>query len=142
MNETMNKLIKIFDNMKDELESVGWYPADAYSTKWWGGGAETPDEVVITAILVQQTRWDVVHEVLNRLRKLGLNTLEGIANADPNYLAEIIKGVNYRFTKAQRLVKLARNITVIGGLERLRLRVMSGISCLTRMVLVGRLRTR
>ncbi|WP_054857866.1 endonuclease III domain-containing protein [Vulcanisaeta sp. JCM 16159] len=121
MNDTVNRLIEVLKNIKDELESVGWYPVNAESTKWWGG-AETPDEVVITAILVQQTRWDVVHEVLNRLRKLGLNTLEGIANADPNYLAEVIKGVNYRFTKAQRLVKLARNITMIGGLERLRLR--------------------
>ncbi|GAB6948027.1 endonuclease III domain-containing protein [Vulcanisaeta sp. JCM 16161] len=121
MNEVINELIRIFENIKDELEGVGWYPADAYSTRWWGG-AETPDEVVITAILVQQTRWDVVHEVLNRLRRLGLNTLENIANADPNYLAEAIKGVNYRFTKAQRLVKLARNIMAIGGLGRLRLR--------------------
>ncbi|MGC9180404.1 MAG: endonuclease III domain-containing protein [Vulcanisaeta sp.] len=122
MNETVNRLIEIFRKMKDELESVGWYPVDAESTRWWGG-AETPDEVVITAMLVQQTRWDVVHEVLNRLRRLSLNKLEVIANTDPNYLAEVIKGVNYRFTKAQRLVKFAKNVTMIGGLGKLRLRV-------------------
>ena len=121
MNKTVNKLIEIFKNMKDELENVGWYPVSAESTRWWGG-AETPDEVVITAILVQQTRWDMVHEVLNRLRRLGLNTLEAIANTDPNHLAETIKGVNYRFTKAQRLVKLARSIIMAGGLGKLRLR--------------------
>ena len=121
MNETVNRMIEVFKSMKSELESVGWYPVDALSTKWWGG-AKTPDEVIITAILVQQTRWDVVHEVLNRLRELGLNTLRGIADVDPNYLAEVIKGVNYRFTKAQRLVKLARNIMAIGGLEGLRLK--------------------
>ena len=121
MNETVNRMIEVFKNMKNELESVGWYPVDALSTEWWGS-AKTPDEVVITAILVQQTRWDVVHEALNRLRELGLNSLKGIADVDPNYLAEVIKGVNYRFTKAQRLVKLARNIMAIGGLEGLRLK--------------------
>ena len=121
MNETVNRMIEVFKSMKNELESVGWYPVDAQSTEWWGG-AKTPDEVIITAILVQQTRWDVVHEVLNRLREHGLNTLKGIANVDPNYLAEVIRGVNYRFTKAQRLVKLARSIMAIGGLEGLRAR--------------------
>ena len=121
MNEAVNRLIEAFKAMRGELESVGWYPVDAESTRWWGG-AETPDEVIITAILVQQTRWDVVHEALNRLRGLGLNTIEGIAKVDPSYLAEVIKGVNYRFTKAQRLVKLARNIMAIGGLGGLRVR--------------------
>ncbi len=121
MGEAVARMIEVFRGMKDELESVGWYLADAESTRWWGG-AETPDEVVITSILVQQTRWDVVHEVLNRLRALGLNTLRGIAGVDPDQLAEVIKGVNYRFTKARRLVKLARSIMAVGGLEKLRAR--------------------
>ncbi len=119
MNGVIDKLIKVFKGMRSELESVGWFPGDAESTKWWGG-AESPDEVVITAILVQQTRWDVVHTVLNRLRQMGLNGLESVANTEPGYLAGVIKGVNYRFTKAVRLVRLARNITMIGGLETLR----------------------
>ncbi|BDR93379.1 DNA endonuclease III [Vulcanisaeta souniana JCM 11219] len=121
MNGVINKLLEVFKGMRSELESVGWFPGDAESTKWWGG-AESPDEVVITAILVQQTRWDAVHAALNRLRQMGLNRLESVANTDPGYLAEVIKGVNYRFTKAMRLVRLARNITMIGGLEALRRR--------------------
>ncbi len=121
MSDVVGRLIEIFREMRRELEETGWLVDDPESSKWWGG-AESPDEVVITAILVQQTRWEVVNEVLNRLRALGLNKIESLANVRPEDLAEVVKGVNYRFTKALRLTRLAKAITEIGGLNALKLR--------------------
>jgi len=119
MREVIERVIDVFRGLGNELRRTGWFVDGPESTRWWGG-AESPDEVVITAILVQQTRWEVVGEVLGRLRVLGLNKIERIAETSPEALADIIKGVNYRFTKAVRLVKLARNIVSVGGLEGLR----------------------
>ncbi|MFP3216867.1 MAG: helix-hairpin-helix domain-containing protein [Vulcanisaeta sp.] len=119
VDELVRKMLDILRGLDNELRSAGWFVDEPESSRWWGG-AESPDEVVITAILVQQTRWEVVVDVLGRLRSLGLNKIERIAEMEPDRLAEVIRGVNYRFTKARRLVNLARSIVGIGGLERLK----------------------
>jgi len=119
MSETLRRVLGIFGELGDLLRENGWIISPPSSPSWWGG-ASSGDEVVITAILVQRTRWEIVHRVLRRLRDLGLNTLVRIADEDPWRLAHVISGVNYRFIKARRLVGLARSIVDHGGLEALR----------------------
>jgi endonuclease-3 related protein len=117
--ERVLEVLRILNGLRGLLEESGWLIAPPASPRWWGG-AESGDEVVISAMLVQRTRWEAVSSALSRLRGLALNSLARIAEADPGHLSELIRGVNYRFVKARRLVKLAGAVVGRGGLDELR----------------------
>ncbi|MGC8570484.1 MAG: endonuclease III domain-containing protein [Caldivirga sp.] len=112
------KLLKVFEGISDRLRENGWFIDKPESPSWWGG-ALSPEEVIISAILVQQTRWERVTEAVVKLRRSGLNTLRALAELNPVDLANMLTGINFRFTKANRLVEIAKNIVSIGGLEAL-----------------------
>ena len=116
--EDVWKLLKVFEGMVEKLSENGWFISEPESPNWWGG-VLSPEEVIISAILVQQTRWERVNEVMTRLRQCGLNTLKAIAELNPLDLANALSRVNFRFTKASRLVSIAKTITSMGGLSAL-----------------------
>ncbi|ABW01491.1 endonuclease III domain-containing protein [Caldivirga maquilingensis] len=116
--ENIRDLLKVFEEISEKLSENGWFISEPESPKWWGG-ALSPEEVIISAILVQQTKWERVSEVMAKLRQGGLNTLKTIAELNPLDLANALSGVNFRFTKASRLVRIARTITSMGGLRAL-----------------------
>ena len=77
-------------------------------------------EVVVGAILTQNTKWENVETALNNL-KLFLSSqvpssesnilkVEEIASFEPSFLAEIIKPAGFYNQKAKRLIALSRNI--------------------------------
>lgn len=87
---------------------------------WWPG--ETPTEVAIGAILVQNTNWQNVEKAIARLREAGMldwSALDALAVED---LAELIRPAGYYQVKARRLKNLVRWVCVGqgGDLERLR----------------------
>ncbi|WP_291765382.1 endonuclease III domain-containing protein [Caldivirga sp. UBA161] len=118
MIEDIKRLLTVFEGMSSKLKENGWIISEPESPKWWGG-VLSPEEVIISAILVQQTKWEIVSEVMVRLRQGKLNTLKAIAELNPVDLANALSGVNLRFTKANRLVKIAKAITLMGGLGAL-----------------------
>ncbi|WP_084019875.1 endonuclease III domain-containing protein [Vulcanisaeta thermophila] len=119
MTQGLTNVLKILEGIRDLMERDGWYVDEPGSPRWWGG-AESPDEVVITALLVQQTRWEAVVNVLRELRSRGLNTIRSLCGMDTNELAGLLRGVNYRFTKARRLINMACLLENHGGLEGVR----------------------
>ncbi len=76
------------------------------SSKFWWPGFGT-FEVVIGAILTQNTKWENVEKALNNLKGMGL---EDIACMDWGYLAELIKSVGFYNQKSKRLILLSKNI--------------------------------
>jgi len=87
--------------------------------KYWWPNAGT-FEVVVGALLTQNTKWENVEKALNNLKQLQssqvpsskVNELkvEDIASFDPLYLAELIKPAGFYNQKAKRLIALSRNI--------------------------------
>jgi endonuclease-3 related protein len=72
--------------------------------KWWPG--ESPFEVLVGAILVQNTSWKNVERALDNLREAGVLTagaLYALAQAD---LEELIRPAGYYRVKAKRLRNL------------------------------------
>ena len=71
--------------------------------KWPGEGTF---EVVLGAILVQNTNWKKVEKALNNLKNVGKDSLEGICALENSELATLIKPSGFYNTKAKRLKTL------------------------------------
>jgi len=71
--------------------------------KWPGEGTF---EVILGAILVQNTNWKNVEKALNNLKKAGKDSLQGICTLENSELATLIKPSGFYNTKAKRLKTL------------------------------------
>ena len=80
------------------------------SPKYWWPDAGT-FEVVVGALLTQNTKWSNVEKALKRWKgEKGEWRIERLAEVDEKELAEIIKSVGFYNQKAKRLKLLAKNI--------------------------------
>ena len=78
--------------------------------KYWWPNVGT-FEVVVGAILTQNTKWENVEKALNNWKiENGEWKIEDIATLDPLYLSEVIKPAGFYNQKAKRLIALSRNI--------------------------------
>lgn len=75
---------------------------------WWP--SESPFEVMVGAILTQQTTWESVEKVLYRLREEGLMNIESMDSIDITVLESILRPVGFYRQKAQRVKGLASYI--------------------------------
>lgn len=76
---------------------------------WWPG--ETPFEVLIGAVLTQNTAWTNVERAIANLKAADALSLDGLAALDTVILAELIRPSGYYNQKAARLQGLIRYIT-------------------------------
>jgi endonuclease-3 related protein len=75
---------------------------------WWPHSGTF--EVVVGALLTQQSRWERVEASLSHLKAANLLTLEALSCADTQQIASLIKPSGFYNTKAQRVIKLCENI--------------------------------
>lgn len=96
------------ERVKDSLlPKYGWYPSDPESPRWWGGLGSL-EEIAISAVLVQLSRWSSALESLEELRRHGLLRMEELARADQRVVAALIRRSGMPQEKARRLIELAR----------------------------------
>ena len=82
---------------------------------WWPGDT---DEVMIGAILTQQTWWENVEQALRLLREKDLCTLAAIVAAEPDRIEAAIRCTGFYRMKTRRLKALAAYATgPCGGVE-------------------------
>jgi endonuclease-3 related protein len=76
---------------------------------WWPSYGTF--EVVVGAVLTQNTKWENVEKALNKWKtENGEWRIEDVAGLDPLFLAEIIKPAGFYNQKSKRLIALSRNI--------------------------------
>ncbi len=99
----LNSSYEIFKVLKeaDLLKGI----KDLY---WWPNSGTI--EVVVGAILTQQTRWDKVEKSLDNLKINNILTIEDFINVDVQNLALYIKPSGFYNTKAKRIKELFRAI--------------------------------
>jgi endonuclease-3 related protein len=76
---------------------------------WWPG--ETPLEIMVGAVLTQNTNWENVEKAIANLKAADLLDLRRLAEFPTGYLAELIRPSGYYNLKAARLHNLLRAIT-------------------------------
>jgi endonuclease-3 related protein len=82
---------------------------------WWPGDT---DEVMIGAILTQQTRWENVEQALRLLRERGLCTMAALDAADEGQIESAIRCTGFYRVKARRIRALAAVVTgACGGVS-------------------------
>jgi endonuclease-3 related protein len=79
---------------------------------WWHGNT---DEVMIGAILTQQTRWENVEKALEHLKHEGLCSIAAIRDADQTTLENAIRCTGFFRIKAARLKSLAVQVVDKAG---------------------------
>jgi len=101
------KVRRIVRILKKKYGKIPWWPGDC-------------DEVMIGAILTQQTRWENVRRALDELHRKDLCTLSAIRFADMTALEDAIRCTGFYRMKARRLKCLAVFVEVTcGGVERM-----------------------
>lgn len=68
---------------------------------WWPG--DTPFEVMLGAILTQNTNWSNVEKAIHNLKSAGLLTVKALHNCPLSDLSGLIKPAGYFNVKAKRL---------------------------------------
>lgn len=78
---------------------------------WWPiYGDDPPFEMIVGAVLVQQTRWETVEAAVLRLIAAGLLSPPALAAADPAALAGLIRPAAFHTQKAPGLIAIAEHI--------------------------------
>ncbi len=91
--------------MRDRLNEVYQRLFEAYGPQhWWPG--ESPFEVLVGAILVQNTSWQRVEAAIAGLKTQGVFDWPTLGELDEESLAESIRTVGYYRVKAKRLRNL------------------------------------
>ena len=92
----------IYNTLLNEFGHQNWWPAD------------TPFEVVIGAVLTQQTRWTNVEQAITNLKEHGLLEPENLAQAEIELIEELVHCCGFYRQKASRLNNIAKYFADIG----------------------------
>jgi endonuclease III related protein len=80
---------------------------------WWPG--DSPLEVIVGAVLTQNTAWVNVEKAILNLKKNGMLDLRRLHESDEAGLASLIRSSGYYNIKARRLKNLVRTVMETGG---------------------------
>lgn len=87
----MTTVLDIYERLRARFGPSGWWPA------------ETPFEVIVGAILVQNCTWHNATLALENVRRGGLLSPHGLRDVDLERLAQLIRPSGYFRSKARKL---------------------------------------
>jgi endonuclease-3 related protein len=90
--------LNIYRTLHSFYDESGWWPA------------ETPFEVMVGAILTQQTTWTSVEKSIKKLKDTGLLEVKPLAKADIGTIEDCVKQSGFYRQKARRIKMLANHI--------------------------------
>jgi endonuclease III related protein len=102
-------LLKVYDLLQGYFGDLHWWPADS------------PFEVMVGAILTQNTAWTNVEKAVSALKERNLLSPAALFRIDEKILAEIIRPSGYYHVKAKRLKSFVLFLLVeySGSIERM-----------------------
>lgn len=100
-----NPFKEVYELLLDYYGDQGWWPADDHF------------EVMVGAILTQNTAWSNVEKALHQLKQHNLCNCDALVTIELDELAALIRSSGYYNQKAQRLKLLAQWYQQQGGYE-------------------------
>ena len=101
------QLLAIYRRLDHTYGPQGWWPA---SDRF---------EIIVGAVLVQNTNWRNVERAIEQLKARDLCSVSAILTAPEAALAEAIRSSGYYNVKARRLRAVAQWLQSVGGFEKL-----------------------
>ncbi len=102
------KLLRLYELLLDLYGFQGWWPVDAYYHNLMG--TDPRDEVIIGAVLTQNTSWKNVEKSLENLKREGELSLEFVRKVNLEVLKKLIRPSGFYNQKAIRLKTVAEFI--------------------------------
>ncbi len=102
-----DKLTELYDRLLDAYGPQHWWPA------------ESAFEVIVGAVLTQNTSWKNVEKAIARLKATGNLDLDHIVALSQDDLAGLIRSSGFFNVKAKRLKNLCEWLQLQGGLDEL-----------------------
>src|SRR3954469_5316384 len=100
MHDLQSRLLALYDSLFTHFR---------HEPHWWPIVSDTPQlEILIGAVLVQQTRWETVEAAVVRLRDTELLDPAALAAADTSALAALIRPCAFHMQKAPGLQAICR----------------------------------
>jgi endonuclease III related protein len=96
MMSTQQRLVKIFHTLLEAFGKRNWWPGD------------TPLEVVVGAVLTQNTAWKNVEKAIANMKNHALLDLKSLYEIEEAPLAGIIRSAGFFNVKARRLKNLVK----------------------------------
>lgn len=94
----MIDLLNLYETLREEYGHQGWWPG------------ETRFEIIVGAILTQNTSWSNVERAIERMRRMGLFSIERILDAPIEILWDAIRPSGYFRIKSERLLNFFRMV--------------------------------
>lgn len=94
MPRNRDRIMAIYERLLDHFGPQHWWPG------------ETPCEVMVGAVLTQNTNWSNVSRAIDNLKRENLLTCKALLDLDRTSLAELIRPAGYYNIKADRLGNL------------------------------------
>ncbi len=107
MDAKNNPIQQVYQRLHQHYGAQGWWPAD------------DAFEVMVGAILTQNTAWTNVEKAIDSLKQQGMLNAEALAHCELAHLAESIRSSGYYNQKAQRLKGFSQWFLQQGGLAGL-----------------------
>lgn len=107
-NRSRSRLHHAFDVLLARHGPQGWWPA------------ESAFEVMVGAVMVQNTAWTNVERAIANLRRAGMLDARPILELSPGELGALIRPAGYFNVKAKRLRHVVAWYVERGGMERLK----------------------
>lgn len=101
-------VLSVYQHLLSHYSTQGWWPINTVYKKRSSLTHEEKFEIIIGALLTQNTAWTNVEKALNELRKNKCLSIKAILETKQETLAQYIKSSGYNNQKAERLKILAQ----------------------------------
>jgi len=115
VEEEMRKLLEIYEKLLRSFGEQGWWPADSRL------------EVVVGAVLTQNTNWKNVEKAIENLKEEELLSWERLLKVSEEKLAEVIRPAGFYRLKAKRLKEVLRYLSKVRRPKREDLLKVNGV---------------